>query len=81
MYIKSRDLTCSVVFAHNPIDIAESVGEFVQACGRALRKAWSTTMHYGKTKYEVLIIVPIFVLGKLMNYSPIWFKYIFSLSK
>lgn len=77
IFIKDYDPKNMVLLVHNPIDVAESVGEFVQAVGRALRRAWKISAEKGRKAYTVGILIPSFTWYKIYNYSPVWFRDIF----
>ena len=78
IYVGRFDSARAILLVHNPIDIAESVNEFVQACGRALRRAWAVTMSRGgRMAYRVAIVIPAFTRNKIYTYAPLWFRAIF----
>ena len=74
MFVEGYEYKNIVVLVHNPVDAAESVGEFVQAVGRALRRAWRTTLENQTIVYRVAIILPHFTVKKIFTYSPLWFQ-------
>jgi len=78
MFIDGYDPRNLVLFVHNPIDVAEAVNEFIQAVGRALRRAWNISVSKGYIVYRIAIIVPWFTANKIFTYSPFWFQLAFS---
>jgi len=78
MYVEGYEPQNIVLFVHNPIDVAEAVNEFIQAVGRALRKAWSTSVKHGGVVYRIMVLVPHFTANKIFTYSPLWFQTAFS---
>ena len=75
IFVDSYDYRNLVTIVHNPIDIAEAVGEFIQAVGRALRKAWKTSLDLQTIAYRVGIILQKPVARKVTAYSPLWFRF------
>jgi hypothetical protein len=78
IFVGAMDPKNMVLLVHNPVDIAESVNEFVQAVGRALRRAWGISAVKGRKAYTVAIIIPALTYNKIYNYSPLWFRDIFA---
>ena len=73
VFIGGEELERMTSLGHQPIDISESINEFVQAVGRATRTVWKYRVK-GYPAPKTLIVIPAFIVDKLYKYSPYWFK-------
>jgi len=78
LFIEGFDPKNLILLVHNPVDVAEAVNEFIQAVGRALRRAWNISVAHSRIMYRVIISIPWFAQNKIFTYSPLWFQTAFS---
>lgn len=74
VYLGSKTEERHVILAHYPIDMSESINELYQSIGRALRRVWSIALDEGYIRYNVAVMVPSYIAGRMSDYKPLYLR-------
>ena len=74
VYVGSKTEERHVILAHYPIDMSESINELYQSIGRALRRIWSIALDEGYIRYNVAVMIPSYIAGRMSDYKPLYLR-------